>query len=234
MIFLYFRIELPCVVKMEPYLPKTYLVKRTARGAVDVGGTDPSPLWKDAEVLSDFSYPWEDVTPLRTTFRSLHDDDCLYFRFEVEDPRWHVETGKTDKLEVIDSSRVEMFFRKDEQMSPYYCLELDASGRVLDYQGFFHRQFDYLWSWPADSLRIGAQSSSGGYVVEGAISKASLRKLGLFSKAEDELQVGLFRAECTLTVAPREHMRWISWLTPQSASPDFHIPSAFGLLRLSL
>lgn len=219
---------------MEAYLPKTYLVKRIANGAIDVRETGPSPAWKHAETLSDFRYPWEEEEPLQTTFKSLHDDEWLFFLFEVEDPNWHVEVSHGDKLEVIDSSRVEIFFRKDERMSPYFCLEMDAAGRVLDYQGFFHRRFDYSWSWPADGLRIASQSTSTGYSVEGGISKSSLHALGLLSETENEIQAGLFRAECTLTVAPRNHMRWISWQNPRSATPDFHLPSAFGLLRLGL
>lgn len=167
------------------------------------------------------------------SFKALHGERWIYFLFDVNDPRIHVEVDTNNKLEVIDSSRVEIFFRKDERLSPYYCLELDATGRVLDYCGHYHRRFDFDWTWPSDSMVVKARNYTGGYTVEAAVSKDSLKALGLLSAKSPHLQAGLFRAECTHTVAPRDHMRWISWVRPDSASPDFHIPSAFGVLDLA-
>jgi len=213
-------------------LPQTPYLVRKISGDIAVTGGGSSPVWKQSASLVDFSYPWESATARQTVFKSVHGDHWIYFLFEVDDPQVHVEVVTDDKLEVIDSSRVEIFFRRDERLSPYYCLEMDAAGRVLDYCGNFHRQFDFSWVWPADSLVVKAMRHPGGYTVEAAVSKDSLKSLGLLSATSPHLQAGLFRAECTHTVAPRDHMRWISWIHPDSATPDFHIPSAFGVLNL--
>lgn len=216
---------------MPKTIPQPYLVRKISNELV-VTGKGNSPLWQHAESLSAFSYPWESEKPPVTLFKAIHGNHWIYFLFEVDDRRVHVEVAENNKLEVIDSSRVEIFFRQDEKLSPYYCLEMDAAGRVLDYRGNFHRQFDFEWSWPAESLVVKAHRHDGGYTVEAAVSKDSLRSLGLLSAASPDLEAGLFRAECTHTVAARDHMRWISWLLPESNTPDFHIPSAFGILRL--
>ncbi|MEJ1240781.1 carbohydrate-binding family 9-like protein [Chryseolinea sp. T2] len=209
----------------------TYLVRRTP-GDFDISGDGSSPGWQQSTWLTDFSYPWEDDNPSRTSFKALHGDLWIYFLFDVDDTNVHVDIKTNDKLEVIDSSRVEIFFRINEQLNPYYCLELDAAGRILDYQGHFHRKFDFTWNWPAGELVVKATKREGGYMVETAVSKSSLRTLGLLSPDEQFLQAGLYRAQCTRAVAAREHMRWISWIKPESKTPDFHIPSSFGSLQL--
>ena len=211
--------------------PKVYLVRKIP-GDIIVTGDGASPMWQRAERLTDFSYPWETEVPSRTSFKAIHGERWINFLFEVDDRAIHVDVIDDYKLEVIDSSRVEVFFRKDEILTPYFCLEMDAAGRVLDYRGNFHRQFDFNWSWPFGSLVVKACRHGEGYTVEAAVSKESLISLGLLSSASPHLQAGLFRAVCTHTVAPRDHMRWVSWAHPDSVSPDFHIPSAFGLLHL--
>jgi hypothetical protein len=223
----YFALHSP----MPKPLPSPYLVRK-APGDFDVTGQGLSPSWQQATSLTDFEYPWETATPTLTSFKAIHGERCIYFLFEVNDPRTHIEVVTNDKCEVIDSSRVEIFLRKDEKLTPYYCLEIDAAGRVLDYLGNFHRQFDFNWAWPAGELVVKASTSAGGYVVEAAITKRSLNELGVLSRNAPRLQAGLFRAECTHTVVPRDHMRWISWIQPNSPTPDFHIPSAFGVLEL--
>jgi hypothetical protein len=210
---------------------KPYIARKIS-GDITMTGDGSCPAWQHAESLSDFSYPWENETAPRTVFKSLHSEGWVFFLFEVDDRQVHVDKIANNKLAVIDSSRVEIFFRKDERLSPYYCLEMDAAGRVLDYCGHLHRQFDFGWTWPANALVVKASTHPVGYTVEAAVSKDSLNLLGLLSAVKPELQAGLFRAECTYTVAPRDHMRWISWVRPDSPSPDFHIPTAFGVLSL--
>jgi len=209
---------------------KSYKVHRVSEGDISLTGDGNSIGWRQAACLDDFSYPWEKSRPRRTSFKAVHDERWVYFLFDVEDSNAYADTAMGNKLDVIDSARVEIFFRQDEQLSPYYCLEIDAVGRVLDYKGHHHRQFDFAWSWPANGLNVAARRSENEYTVEIAISKQSLHALGLLSGSL--LQAGLFRAECTHTVNAREHMRWISWVKPAADTPDFHIPSSFGVLSL--
>jgi hypothetical protein len=50
------------------------------------------------------------------SFRALWDDTNLYFRFDVETPSALTYVKDNNKMEVVDSDRVEIFFRRDARM----------------------------------------------------------------------------------------------------------------------
>jgi hypothetical protein len=210
---------------------KTYSVENIKNEDVIITGKGDSKHWKKARSLTDFTYPWENKKSNTISFKALHNQAWFYCLFEVKDPDVKVYVDKNDKLEVINSDRVEIFLRKDERMIPYYGLELDPNGRVLDYEAEYHRKFNPEWSWPAGGLIVKASRTNEGYKVEVAMQKESLIKLGLLKG--NKLEAGVFRAECTSLLGDKATMSWISWLTPASDTPDFHIPSAFGVLLLS-
>lgn len=193
--------------------------------------TTTLPAWGNAEILADFCSPWTSEAVPTMTFRALWNDKDFVFRFDVVDTGVHVFVKTNQKMEVIYSDRVEIFFRKDERMSPYFCLELDPYGRVLDYKTQYYRKFEYDWKWPGhDNLRVQAGFTAGGYWVEGAVSLSSLKELGLLNIGR--LEAGIFRGKCN-NAAPEPEFTWISWVKPDSETPDFHIPSAFGQVILS-
>jgi hypothetical protein len=208
---------------------KTYPVKKIT-GEIAISGKGDHPLWKRAHELSDFSYPWETETPPSTKFKALHSDAWLYCLFDVMDHDIRIHVDKNHKTEVASSCRAEIFLKKDDQLSPYYCLEIDPMARVLDYEGQFHRKFNMKWSWPQGHLLIKSHRRKNGYSIEIAISKASLKELGLLK--DKNLQTGLYRADCLELNENGERFKWTSWVKPDSPTPDFHIPSSFGLLQL--
>lgn len=211
---------------------KEYIVKHIDSNLLKVEGNEMNPIWEKANVTSDFTNPWEDVEAPKTSFRALWDDDHFYFRYDVEDENVLTYIDKDHKMEVVHSDRVEIFIRKDKKLNPYYCLEMDARGRVLDYVTKFYRDYDYEWEWPkSKNLSVKASENKIGYIVEGAISLSSLRELGLFKN--NQLEAGLYRGYCmSLPVGDGEaDLRWISWVDPKSENPDFHIPSSFGKLK---
>jgi hypothetical protein len=214
---------------------KIYNVKRIASNQLTVEGTIMNPIWEQANINSDFSFPWEDEEAPKTTFRAFCDNENFYFRFDVQDDNVLTHVREDHKMEVVDSDRVEIFFRQDDKLNPYYCLEMDARGRVLDYTTRYYRDFDYEWQWPQiDNLSIKASGKKDGYVVEGFISLYSLKELGVLKN--NQLEVGLYRGYCMSL--PEENkaanLRWISWVKPDSDKPDFHIPSSFGKLVLEV
>ena len=217
------------ITQISPIL-KSYPVRSPGEEILSISGYGNSELWKKAALLSDFHYPWDKGIPPPTTFRALHNKDWLFCLFEVTDNNVHILRNSDNKWEVASSDRVEIFFRKDDKLLPYFCLEIDPLGRVLDYKAEFHRKFDITWSWPKDQLIIKTSQSEGGYIVELAIGKNSLRQLGLLGG--NKLEAGLYRAECMQDDDPQNHMKWISWLKPASEIPDFHIPSSFGTMAL--
>lgn len=207
----------------------TYSIKKVDR-QLSLTGKGDDPLWQQARPLTDFRYPWEHEAAPPTTFKALHSNDWVYFLFLVTDDDVNIRQETNHKTEVAASSRAEIFFRIDERLTPYYCLEIDPLGRVLDYEANYHRNFDTSWSWPKDQLIIKTEQKSDGYTVEFAISKKSLQQLKLLKN--NTLEAGLFRANCAFKAHGEPDFKWISWLQPDAKTPDFHIPSSFGTLRL--
>ncbi|MEJ7646360.1 MAG: sugar-binding protein [Chryseolinea sp.] len=214
----------------SPISEKFYNVQRLRKKTHTLNSWEIDKNWNDAEELTDFKYPWDSGQAPHTSFRALHDASWLYFLFEAADKNVIIHVVTNDKWEVVSSDRVEIFFRSNDEMNPYYCLEIDPKGRVLDYEATFHRQFNYPWTWPKDQLKITATEITGGYRVEFAISKKAMLDLGLLKG--DRIEAGLYRANCVQAIDAQAHMEWISWVHPDSATPDFHIPSSFGTLRL--
>lgn len=227
---------------------QSYYVKKVPNGAVQVDGKGGSAAWSRANILTDFVYPWDSAAAPATSFAALWDGKWLYGLYRVKDDSVITLVRKNDKMEVGASDRVEIFLKKDDAMDPYYCLELDADGRALDYNATYYRKMNYPWSWPEGQLMLKASRTGDGYIVEFAISIQSLRDLGLLqhpgngspahpgdessTHPGDRLQAGLFRAECKGMRDGRADLHWISWIRPRTDHPDFHTPSAFGTLIL--
>ncbi len=208
-----------------------YRVKNVSSSKLLAHGKLKDSIWEKANELKDFSFPWEDELAPDTSFRALYDDANFYFRFDVEDSNILTHVVVDHKMEVVNSDRVEIFFRRDEALNPYYCLEMDARGRVLDYRVNYYRKFDYEWQWPGnDNLKVIASENEYGYSVEGIISLSSLRELGLLKNSI--LEVGLYRAYRMQFPINQAKFKWISWVKPKADKPDFHIPSSFGILKL--
>ena len=208
---------------------KTYPINKIEQ-KLSINGKGDDPLWKKAKEISDFTYPWEKENPPLTKFKALHNADWIYFFFNAQDDNINVYVDKNDKSEVGASDRVEIFLRIDERMSPYYGLEMDPNGRVMDYQAEYHRKFLGEWSWPKGELIIKTNVRKDGYTVELAISKKSLKALGLIKGKT--LEAGLYRGNCIELKGKDANLKWISWIKPDSETPDFHIPSSFGVLSL--
>src|SRR5258708_28026018 len=148
-----------------PVLSQTYQVRKVAKGAIHVDGKGASPAWSRANVLTDFVYPWDSVMAPATSFAALWDGEWFYGLYKVKDDSVITVVKKNDKMEVGASDRVEIFLKKNDTMDPYYCLEMDADGRVLDYDAFYYRKMNYPWEWPQGQLIIKASRVDGGYIL---------------------------------------------------------------------
>lgn len=209
---------------------KTYSVKKINQPIVLTGkGTDKA--WGKANTLTDFSYPWRTETAPATNFRALYTDDQFYFLFRAEDADIITKMRGMEEKDAVDSDRVEIFFKADDNKHPYYSLEMDALGRVLDTEGIFYQKVDFDWDWPKGQLILKASTDQTGYWVEGSISFASLRALGMY-KDDQILNAGLYRGEYQADANGNIVTKWISWIKSDSETPNFHIPSSFGILKL--
>ena len=211
---------------------KSYSVHKVAPNQIHIDGTGSSLLWQKAPILSDFQYPWREELPPLTSFQALWDGEKLYLLYHAKDAEIITKIAGLGERDVVDSDRVEIFFKKDDAMDPYYALELDALGRILDTEGRFYRKIDFHWNWPTNHLIVRASQNEVGYTVEVSITLASLKKLGLWQEGQDYLHAGLYRGEYIYNTPNKPIVKWISWVKPDSKTPDFHIPSSFGKLLL--
>jgi len=210
---------------------KQYHVRNLGDKQFEVTGDGSNKLWKKANKLTDFTYPWNKEEAPFTSFKALHNNKWLYCLFQVKDQNINVYVDKNQKSDVLYSDRVEIFLRKDSVMSPYYGLEIDPHARVYDYEANYKGNHSAEWTWPKGHLIIRAKIVKDGYSVEFAISKESLMQLGLVKG--NKLEAGLFRGNCIEIIkGSNSSIKWISWMKPGSPTPNFHIPSSFGILIL--
>lgn len=209
---------------------KKYTVNRIENKSLVLTGKGEHSQWNKAEVLTDFVSAWEYEEPAKMEFKVLWDSEKLYFNFKVFDNEVHINQ-KDDSIDSIgNSDRVELFFRIDASLNPYYCLEIDPTPRIMDFMAFPNKNFDFNWSWPKNDIVVKSDIQTSFFTVEGSISLVSLRKFNLIK--ENKMEAGIFRAKYNkqkdLTFEPT----WISWVNPKTETPNFHIASSFGVLNL--
>lgn len=182
--------------------------------------------WKSPSGVAGLIAPWDGVSRDDTKFYVCRDDKKLYFLYEVEDSTLIFNDEKTE-ASVGKGDRIEFFFSKDPELSTYYCAEIDPKGKIMDYRAEFYRKFDFSWNFK--SLKLGTQVEDNRYCVEGSISLKELKALGVISPA-GEIRMGIYRAD--YYGSQEEQVVWSSWIVPDAAEPDFHIPSSFGILKM--
>lgn len=190
--------------------------------------TDPVPEWATAEILTRFTFPWENREAPKTEFRALWDETHLHFRFDCQDDDLVLPDGPTAKDRVIDSDRVEIFFAPDLSLKPYFCLEMSPRGDVMPYEARFYREIN--WDWQCEGLQIDAHIENNHYTVSGSIPLDTLRQLKVLRSRE--MHAGIYRAEFHHKADGSVHSGWMPWVNPHTERPDFHVPASFGVLEL--
>lgn len=209
---------------------KKYEVNSIADNQLIVSGKGDSYLWNKANVLNDFCSPWDSEKPAKIEFKALWDSEKIFFCFTVYDTDIHI-LKKDDSIDSINNSdRVELFFRSDSSLNPYYCMEIDTKARIMDFIAYPDKNFNFNWSWPKGDLLAQSSVNESSFVVEGAISIASLQKLNLI--ANNQIETGIFRAKYYKNENSDYESTWISWINPATETPNFHTPSSFGVLIL--
>lgn len=213
--------------------PKTYQINFTDEVPV-IDGVYEADVWKKANALTDFTFPWRETPPPKTTFRALWDKDALYFLYVVEDK--NLAIGDSPTRAILDSDRVEIFLAKDKELSQYYAAEMDLKGRVFSAKASYDMEtqkratLDKDWSW--DGLEVKAEMIDNGYQVEGKLPLSTIENLELWQdKDKTQLICALMRAEFT-KVGDKLDMGWMTWVDPHKPKPDFHNPETFGACQL--
>jgi len=209
---------------------KNYNVNCIERDTLILTGKGDDPLWNKAELLTNFVSPWDNKKPEKIEFRAIWDTKNIFFCFTVYDKLVHIDK-KDDSIDSIgNSDRVEIFFRTNKSLNPYYCLEIDPTPRIMDFKANPNQNFNFEWNWPKNDLIVKSQINSNNFTVEIAISIKSLLNLNLIK--ENKIEAGIFRAKYMELENSIFEPTWISWVNPNTENPDFHRPESFGMLNL--
>lgn len=183
-------------------------------------------LWEKANCLTDFCSPWKKDPVSKIEFRALWDLDNLYFNFRVFDTDVYIDQKDGSFDSIGNSDRVELFFRTNDSLNPYYCLEIDTAVRIMDFKAYPERNFDYDWKWPKKEIEVTTSKDDISFTVQGRISIQSLRDLNLIRN--NTIEAGVYRAKFSLAQNLQYEPTWISWVNPNTEKPNFHIASSFG------
>ncbi len=186
--------------------------------------------WSAAEVLADFTFPWENRIAPQTEFRALWNETHFHFRFDCQDDDLVLPDGATAKDRALGSDRVEIFFAPDLSLKPYYCLEMSPKADVLAYEANFYREIN--WDWQCEGLQIDAHIDNDHYTLSGSIPLETLRSLNVLKPGSCEFFAGIYRAEFSHSPDGTIHSGWMPWVNPNTERPDFHVPASFGMLDL--
>ena len=186
--------------------------------------------WSVAELLTDFGFPWEPTPAPSTEFRALQVAERLHFRFDCIDADLVLGAADNAKERVLASDRVEIFLTPELALNPYYCLEMEPRGEIHAYRARTYRKFedDFVWQ----GLELSSSIDGSHYGVEGSLPLDTLRSLGVLKPDAREFFAGLYRAEFSHEPDGSVHFGWMSWVAPRTETPDFHVPSSFGVFEL--
>lgn len=210
---------------------KIYKVNKVDINHLSINGRVNHPLWEKAVILNDFSSPWHFESVEDIEFRAIHDGETLFVSYKVSDTHLHIDTTDDTKKSINNSDRVELFLRSDKHLDPYYCLEIDPLARVQDFIARPNREFDFSWGWPKEAIEIRSYITETFFSVEVAISMESLNQFKLIQK-DGSIEAGIYRAKYNQQQNGQFAPTWITWVDPQTDTPDFHIASSFGKLKL--
>ena len=187
---------------------------------IDVDGILDRKEWALADSITGLYSPWHKPDSDKTTFKSFYSENYFNFCFNVLDKT--ITTHEfLNELTVAKEDRVELFFSSNADLNQYFCIEMDPLGQVLDYSAKYYQKFNERWNFKG--IKIASQLTAQGYVIEGRILLKELKRMGI----KKSFHLGVFRADFRNNNP--DDVVWYSWIDPQSASPDFHIPTAFGI-----
>lgn len=209
---------------------KTYKIHKIDNKQVILSGKGNHSIWKKANSLTDFSSPWDTKPIKKIEFKAIHNSEKIFFKFKVDDAQTHIHPSKDKKNSINNSDRVELFFRSDASLNPYYCLEIDPLGRIMDFKAKPNKDFDFNWNWPTDDIEIKSYIDTNFFTVEIAISIQSLKDLNLLKNGI--IETGIYRAKYNKQKNNTFKPTWIPWVNPNTATPNFHTPTSFGCLSL--
>ena len=209
---------------------KTYKVNKIQETEIVISGDGKNPIWKKANSLTDFSSPWDAEPIKKIEFKAIYNSEKIFFQFKVDDAQTYIHPSEDKNDSINNSDRVELFFKTDNTLNPYYCLEIDTSGRIMDFKAKPNKEFDFHWNWPTDDIEVKTNIAPNYFIVEIAISLQSLKNLNLLK--DGFIETGIYRAKYNKQKNNTFKPTWFTWINPNTETPNFHTSSSFGTLLL--
>lgn len=164
-----------------------------------------------------------------TAFSAKVDEKTFSFRFEVHDSTMVVTDVLKEEFDTAYEDRVEVYIAPvADRSKPYFCLEVDAKGRILDYRVDPTDKFDFKWNFK--SAKAEPEALKGGYAVSCQVDRKELESLGIdFS----EYYLAVFRADLQVAFGTKNGppIKWYSAMPPPSKTAHFHQSGHFFLCR---
>jgi len=219
---------LPLVMSQACTHQNEYVVATIPDGSITVDGTRSENTWSETHAIKSFLNPWDKEVCPETSLFLLKDTAFLFFFFDVVDHQILAEPTLATERDIEKGDRVELFFSEDKGMGDYYCFEIDPKGRTLAYSAKNYRNFDFDWDVPS-GFHVAAQRHPRGYTVEGAIPLAFIETLC----RGPILYFGAYRAEFSRVGNDTVVENWLTRIDPKTPSPDFHVPTSLGRMKLT-
>ena len=211
-----------------------YECRKVPAGSIKIDGDLSDPAWRMAEPFGDFVLSDGSGTASRQTeARMCWDDSNLYISFTCDDPDiWGTMTNRDDPI--FDEEVVEAFIDPDSDLVHYYEFEISPRGTLFD--GIVHNPtglrkdmtIDTSWDcegWLSavhvDGTLDNRDDVDTGWTAEWAIPFASLSGV---PKDGDTWRVNLYRIDRT------PELELSCWSPTMETPPNFHVPSAFGMI----
>ena len=183
--------------------------------------------WKAAPPLS-FTTDWAgNETGIRTNVRFAWSKRALYMLWELEGAGLNTDATRpvdVERAKLYEEDCVELFLGPDPaEKTRYFELEVGPHGHFLDVAiDRAKKKSDVGWSSkPKIATRIDRDAHRVTIEVE-----VSAPEVLAALRPGATLPLGLYRMEGK---SPRRFLAWSPTRTPK---PDFHVPEAFGVLRL--
>lgn len=187
-------------------------------------------MWNEANCLTNFSSPWNNEPVKKIEFKAIHNSEKIFFQFKVNDNQVYTHPSEDQNDSINNSDRVELFFRSDVSLNPYYCIEIDPLARIMDFIAKPNKEFDFNWNWPMQDIEVKSTIESNYFIVEIAITLQSLKDLNLLKNGQ--IETGIYRAKYKQQNDSSFEPTWITWVNPNTETPNFHTSTSFGLLTL--
>lgn len=211
---------------------------RFATGPITIDGKADEPAWQRAEAIDNFGRPWlpenERKPKTVTKARTLWDKDSLYIFADLEDHDLYADLLNHDDRTWLNDV-FEMFFRPDDTKPPYYELQVNAAGTMLDIYfqrkgvNFDQAKADGEFHWEAKVIRRGTLDNrtdrDEGWTAECRIPWTDFVRTGGRPAEGDMWRFALCRYDYTLNEKPET-----TTAAPLS-QPSFHLLEDYARLK---